>query len=273
MAYIGVTTVNPPAAQIAEMNRENPVYNAIDDAKLPAGSTLGYKLVRAGKSSPALRPLVADVERWARDNAGEAKTREMRKTFTASDWVVELDLYSGGSNPQPADRAIGVAEMRGGVIVPHKDLRDALYEKTRKYGALDKPYLIAVADGKDQLFSKDSVNSALTDAVFGDEITQFKDGTAQLMHAKNGFWHGPNGPRNQHVSGILLLPGTELWKLREEKWQPVLAVNPWAERQLPHALRTLRRFEADNGRWVFREGERFANIIGLPDPWPPAENG
>ena len=56
-------------------------------------------------------------------------------------------------------------------------------------------------------------------------------------------------------------------------WQPVLAVNPWAERPLPDALQTTRRFEADDGRWVFREGERFANIVGLSDPWPSAENG
>jgi hypothetical protein len=273
LAYVEVTTVNPPAAQIAEMNRENPVYNAIDAAKIPAGSILGYGLVRAGKNSPALRPLVADVERWARDNSEAAKTKEARKTFTAGDWVVELDLYSGGGNPEPTDRGIGMAEMRGGMIAPHRDLRDGLYEKTRKYGALDKPYLIAVADGKDQLFSKDSVNSALTEAVFGDEIVQFKNGNAHATHAKNGFWHGPKGPRNRHVSGVLLLPESGLWKLREEKWQPVLAVNPWAERQLPDALRKLRRFEADNGRWVFHEGERFANVVGLPDPWPPAENG
>jgi hypothetical protein len=53
---------------------------------------------------------------------------------------------------------------------------------------------------------------------------------------------------------------------REEKWQPVLSVNPWAERPLQDALRTMNRFEADNGRWAFREGKRFADIIGLPDP-------
>jgi hypothetical protein len=273
LAYIEVTTVNPPAEQVAERNRENPVYNAINAAKVPAGSILGYKLVRAGKSSPALRPLVAEVERWARDNAQAAKTKEVSKSFTAGDWVVELDLYSGGSNPEPPTQAIGVAQMGGGVIAPHKDLRDALYGKTRKYGALDKPYLIAVADGKDQLFSKDSIHSALSEAVFGDEIVQFKGGTAHITQAKNGFWHGPKGPRNQHVSGVLLLPETGLWKLREEKWQPVLAVNPWAERTLPVALRRMSRFEADNGSWVFREGERFADIVGLPDPWPPAENG
>lgn len=52
VAYIEVTTVNPPAAQEAEKNRENPVYNAINAAKIPAGSILGYRLLRAGKSSP-----------------------------------------------------------------------------------------------------------------------------------------------------------------------------------------------------------------------------
>jgi hypothetical protein len=31
--------------------------------------------------------------------------------------------------------------------------------------------------------------SALTDAVFGDEIVQFKGGTAHITRAMNGFWH------------------------------------------------------------------------------------
>ena len=270
LAYVEVTTVNPPAAQEAEKNRENPAYNAINAAKIPAGSMLGYKLVQAGKTSPALRPLVADVERWARDNALAAKTKEVRRLFTAGDWVVELELYSGGTNLEPS-QAIGVAQMRGGVIAPHRDLRDALYEKTRKYGELDKPYLIAVADGKDQLFGKNSIHSALTEAVFGDELVHFKGGEAQIAHAKNGFWHGPKGPRNQHVSGVLLLPETGLWKLREQKWQPVLAVNPWAERPLPDALRTMSRFESNNGHWGFHEGKQFADVVGLPDPWPPAQ--
>ncbi len=207
VAYIEVTTVNPPAAQEAEKNRENPVYNAINAAKIPAGSILGYRLLRAGKSSPALRPLVADVERWARDNAEAAKTKEVSRTFSAGDWSIELDLYSGGSDPEPPTEAIGVAQMRGGAITPHTDLRDALDEKSRRYGSLDKPYLIAVADGKSQFFSKDSIHTALTEAVFGDELVQFNGGTASITHAKNGFWHGPKGPRNQHVSGVLLFAG------------------------------------------------------------------
>jgi hypothetical protein len=271
LSYVEVTTVNLPATEEGERNRENLVYNAINAAKIPTGSILGYNLVYAGKSSPALKPLVADVARWARDNAEAANTEEVSKTFTAGDWAVELDLYSGGSNPDPPTQAIGTAALRGGVVKLHEDIRDALDKKSRRYGALDQPYLIVVADGKGQIFTKDSVHSALTNAVFGDEIVQFTGGTYQRTHAKNGFWHGPDGPRNRHVSGVLLLPETGLWKLREEKWQPVLAVNPWAERPLADALRRMDRFEASNGRWVFHEGKRFADIIGLPKPWPPEE--
>jgi hypothetical protein len=270
--YVEVTTFNPPDSEVADKNRENPIFDAINAATISNGSHLGYRLKRAGRSSPALKPLVADVERWARDNAEAAKAKQVHKTFTVADWKVELDLYSGSANPVGAKQAIG-ATLRGGTIEPHKEIRDALDEKTLRYGMLDQPYLIAVADGKDQLFGKKSVHSALTDAVFGDEIVQFRGNALHAARAKNGFWHGPNGPRNRHVSGVLLLPETGLWRLREERWQPVLAVNPWAERPLPDPLRTMGRFEADNGHWEFRQGEWFANIIGLPEPWPPVEAG
>jgi hypothetical protein len=270
--YVEVTTFNPSDSEVSDKNRENPIFDAINTANIPTGSHLGYRLKRAGRSNPALKPLVADVERWARDNVEAAKAKQVHKTFTVADWEIELDLYSGSSNPVGATQAIG-ATLRGGAIEPHKEIRDALYEKTRRYGMLDQLYLIAVADGKDQLFGKKSVDSALTDAVFGDEIVQFKGNAFHVARAKNGFWHGPNGPRNQHVSGLLLLPETGLWKLREERWQPVLAVNPWAERPLPDALRTIGRFEADEARWTFQEGKWFADIIGLPYPWPAVEAG
>jgi hypothetical protein len=271
LAYLEVTTVNPSHKQEAEKNRENPVYNAIDAAKIPAGMKLGYRLVHTGKNSPALKPLVAEVERWAPDNAEAAKAKHVSKTFAAGEWLIELDLYAVDGNGDSGAHAIDVMDMGGGIVEPQEELCDALYKKTLKYGAIDIPYLIAVADGKDQIFGKNSVNRALTQTVFGDEIAH--GGTGYVTHAKNGFWHGSEGPRNQHVSGVLLLPQTGLWKLREENWQPALAVNPWPERPLPDALRLMKRFEADNGRWVVREGKQFADIVGLPNPWPPSEPG
>jgi len=274
IAYVEVTTVNPPNAQEKEKNRENPFYNAIDGVKLPPGCALGYNLVRAGESSPPLKPLVSEIEQWARENEEAAKSSDVVRTFTAGEWVVELELFGGGKSMEPAPGAIGAAFLRGGMIEPHRDMREGLEEKAKRYGDLNAPYVIVVADGKDQLFSKDSIKSALTEAVLGDEIIQFKSGgVAHQTFARNGFWHGAAGARNRHVSAVVLLPDTELWKLRNENRQPTLAINPWARHRLPDKLRALPRFEPDNDLWVFRQGERFADILKLPKPWPPQEAG
>src|SRR5262249_10602178 len=131
--------------------------------------------------------------------------------------------------------------------------------------------IIVVADGKDQFFGKDPVKSVLTEAVFGDEIVQYRNGEAHLTFARNGFWHGSAGARNRNVSGVILLADTGLWKLGDPKRQPTLAVNPWARHRVPESLRSLRRFESDNDLWVLREGQKLADIVKLPNPWPPEE--
>ena len=52
IAYIEVTTINAPADEVAQQNRESPIYNAIDRARLPPGCVLDYELIRAGRQSP-----------------------------------------------------------------------------------------------------------------------------------------------------------------------------------------------------------------------------
>ncbi|KRQ09154.1 hypothetical protein [Bradyrhizobium manausense] len=268
ICYVEVTTVNRAAERAKEQNREAVIYNAIDGAKLPAGCLLGYNLVRAGPSSPATKPLVAAIEQWARDNVEQARTAEMVGRFTAGEWIIEMELYAGGE-PGQRGHAIGVASLGGGIIHPHKDIRAALVKKSRRYGKLDAPYVIVVGDGKDQLFSAETVRIALTEAVFGDEKAAMVGGKLRLDYAKNGFWNGPNGPQNQHVSGVLLLPKHTAWHLREEKWHPLLAVNPWATSALSAELKTLPCLENDNGRWSRHDGVNFADILGVPNPWPP----
>lgn len=66
---------------------------------------------------------------------------------------MELELFSG-AEAASATGAIGLASMRGGLISPHQDIRAALYRKSRGYGEMKAPYIIAVADAKDQMFGK-----------------------------------------------------------------------------------------------------------------------
>jgi len=268
LCYVEVTTVNRAAERAKQQNREAVIYNAIDGVNIPSGCLLGYNLIRAGPNSPPTKPLIAAIEVWARENEERARTTEVVGTFTAGEWTFELDLFAGGE-PGARGHAIGVASLGGGLISPHKDIRAALVRKSRRYGKLDAPYLIVIADGKEQLFGADTIKTALTEAVFGDEMAVIVDGRPRLDYAKNGFWNGPNGPQNRHVSGVLLLPKTNVWDLREEKWQPLLAVNPWATLPLPTELKTTARLEANGGRWTRQAGIDFADTLGVPSQWPP----
>ena len=138
------------------------------------------------------------------------------------------------------------------------------------YGAVT-PYMIVVADAKEQLFNESHIKTAVTEAVFGDEQIVFAGDTFEHDYSKNGIWNGPSGPRNKHVSAVLLLPKTGIWKLREENWQPIMAVNPWATFPIANSIKQLKRLEAIDGRWVLRGGPLFADILGLPTPWPPVD--
>jgi hypothetical protein len=265
LAYIEVTTVNPANAADAEENREAPIYNAIDQIKLPLGCVFGYDVIRAGTSSPSLVSLIREIEAWVRESAIDAERRITRR-FVAGDWEIELDLISGGSLQH--HRAIGIASGGVGWIAPHVDLRGALEQKAKRYGDLQAPYLIVVADAKGQIFGPDDVKDTVTTALLGDEVIHVREGEEpELARKYNGFWRGPKSPRNTLVSGVMVFPDTGVWGLRSDQLQPILAFNPFAQRPLPDVFKVLGRFESQ--QWKFTEGANFADILGLPTSWPP----
>ena len=174
-AYVEVTSVNRPDKLEKEINRENEIYNAIGALDLPEGCLLGYRLVRAGSDSPPLGQLLASIESWAKANLDRARTESVVESFSVGEWVFELELFSG-LEASVSTGAIGLASLRGGLISPHQDIRGALYRKSRGYGQMNAPFVIAVADAKDQMFNRQQVRNAITEAVFGDERSRFRGG-------------------------------------------------------------------------------------------------
>jgi hypothetical protein len=87
----------------------------------------------------------------------------------------------------------------------------------------------------------------------------------------DGYWGTPDAPRHRDVSGVLVLPKPHLWDLRNERWQPVLVRNPWAERPLPDDFLPLPSFEYEQDCFAQQDGTKLADILGLPVPWPPEE--
>jgi hypothetical protein len=126
------------------------------------------------------------------------------------------------------------------IIKPHEKIRQAVQFKGSRYGTMTVPYLIVVADCKDELRGG-HIGDAALEAMFGTIVTNvWKDKNGKTVmkdgRAADGYWGTADARRHRDVSGILILPKPHLWDLRDERWQPILLRNPWAERPLPDDL-------------------------------------
>lgn len=259
--------------EVSQSKRDADVYNVLDKAKLPAGWRLGLDIVAHGDKPAALNKMRGAVEKWAAEVARTDPTILPRKTFDYEGWSI-MALY-GGFNGTPAKRSIASAMGNVRVIDPSLEIRQAVEEKGSRYGTMQDPYLIVVADCKEELSGGKNNGEALVEAMFGTivtEITKDSNGGPVLKDVRkaDGYWGTPDSPKHRAVSGVLLLPKPHLWDMREDRWQPILVRNPWAERPLPDDLLPLPDFRhVKEATYAPTEGTAFADILKLPTPWPP----
>jgi hypothetical protein len=273
VAIVEVTTFNPAADEVAQGKRDAAVYNALDKAKLPAGLRIGLDIVKHGKNAASLSKIRQAVENWASEVAGDDPLAMPTKTFDADDWSIEITLYGGFDMDIPAERMIATAMGDLRLIRPHEEIREAVQFKGNRYGVMTLPYLIVAADCKGELQGGHIGETAL-EAMFGTIVTDvWQDESGQTVardrRKADGYWGTPEAPKHRDVSGILILPKPHLWDLRNERWQPILLRNPWAERPLPDGLLPVPSFEYEPDHFAPKDGTKLADILGLPDVWPP----
>jgi hypothetical protein len=139
------------------------------------------------------------------------------------------------------------------------------------------PYLIVVADCKDELAGGNRIADALLEAVFGTivtKVTTHSSGEHTFADSRlhDGYWGVPWEPKNRNVSGVLILPKPHLWDLRDERCQPLLLRNPSADHPLPNELLPLPGLHLnEENKFTITRGTKFADLLGLPAVWPPVE--
>jgi len=278
LAYVEVTTFGPEVEIVARDNREAVIYNGLEAVDLPPGWLLSYSLQQHGETSPSIKKLKRDVEVWAKEVCGDDPSAMPTKVFEANDWQIELTLIGGFNKEKNYERKIGAAMQGVRTLSPHLDLRQALELKGRRYGNFDAPYLIVVADCKESIPTSDDIADTLIGAVYGGEavtIKTYADGTREetLGRTEDGYWGVIGAHRNDNVSGVALLPRSDLWRLRNEKWQPLLIINPDATHQLPEQLLPLPRYvyQPTSDEFTKIDGTLLADMVELPAEWPPAD--
>jgi hypothetical protein len=279
VAYVEVTTFCPSRDFVGKQKHAADIYNGVDKAKLPAGCRLGLDIRKRGSNTPSLKKLRSMIEKWAR-GIGEVNPDDPPlKVFEIDDWKIEIILFGDFRADVDSKHAIATAMGDARIVSAETEIREALSTKGKRYGDLDAPYLIVIADCKDELQGGSRNDEALIDAVFGKVVTQttvLENGETEIKDVRldDGYWGHPKTSRHKNVSGVLLLPKPHLWDLREERWQPLLLRNPWAEHPFPADFLPLPDYAVDEeGNLSKTDGRSFADILKLPKDWPPADSG
>lgn len=184
--------------------------------------SLALEVVKYGTCSPGRRRIVPPLERWL----GELDPRELCgpavKRLAFDGFAIDVEAIA---LPAAEARPCGCAQLvprarTAGIVNDVRPLRRKIKKKAARYGDLDMPYLLAVLALGDRVCERDVEHALL--------------GAAPRDHA---VWHGPGGPCNTRLSGVLVgrgLRSTDPFAVAAAT--PALWRNPWASRPLGLAL-------------------------------------
>jgi hypothetical protein len=212
-----------------ERRLDEQLRDIVETVRAPRFS-LALEVVRYGACSPGRRRIVPSLERWL-GGFDVCALRARRATGVAApvkrlmfdDWIVDVEAIA---LEDAAARSCGCAQLvprgagRGSAVNDVRPLRRKIKKKAVRYGDLDKPYLLAVL--------------ALGDRVREDDVERALLGASAHDHA---VWHGPGGPCNRRLSGVLVARGLRSTDpLAAAGAMPTLWRNPWALLPLGAAL-------------------------------------
>jgi hypothetical protein len=200
----------------------------IELVSAPPEVSLGLSVLRYGTCTPGRRRVVPRVERWLRElgDPGALRARQAaglaapRRRVEFDGWQFELEAIAGAR--RSARRLIAARPLAcaaDGAVNDIRPLRRKIKKKAARYGRPDRPYLLAVLALGDHVRERDVEHALL--GIPG------RDGD----HA---VWHGPAGPCNTRLSGLLVARG--LQPSRGSTASPRLWRNPWAVHPLGAGL-------------------------------------
>jgi hypothetical protein len=167
-------------------------------------------------------------------------------------------------------RPLGVIMGASHILSTDEDIRDAIEQKTKKYGKLALPLVIAV-----NVVSEHCDEIHINNALFGSEAIEFtrrSDGSIQErldVRQPNGIWFGEKGPRNRNVSAVLI--GSQIDPYTASSVTPQLIHNPYAESPLDASDYPLPQCVPDRATSTMKKkaGRSASEFLRLPKPWPP----
>lgn len=280
--YLECNLAVGPKDHVASDRRKDIVYDTLNGLNSP-NFFLDVKVIRASSVAPAgsrwkkaLEKKLLTLDPDQLSNILDNKGFDGLPVFTFKDRGWEIQIRPIPKSPEirekPGLRPIGITGLGPTWPKEHVYISNAINEKSKKYGKLDRPYIIAI-NVVSEFCCDENISDTVTDALFGERnITLYRtlDGSIQYQSGRtpNGAWQGPKGPRNTRVSGVIIFPYL-LWG-NIPKSNPVLWHNPWAQIPFDKNILPITQMYLDNktSKLEFKKGMSLAEIFSLPIDWP-----
>lgn len=160
-------------------------------------------------------------------------------------------------------RLLGINAGRAGWVDTWSPIRDSVVAKSRHYGELDLPLVVAV---NVDTFALDPIDEM--QALFGQEVVVVSSRTSQpqLHREPNGAWMGERGPRARRASGAWLFSDLTPYSIAGRR--QMLYLNPWANLAVPPSFLVMPHNRVDDACLQPVDGRSFHEVYGLAPRWP-----
>ena len=274
--YIEAALVtDTPRHEVAAGRRRSRVLDAIDE--IESEFYININTAKEFEFDPPIRPLLNSLRRWldtlepagvsaaiAANGFGAAP----RLSESHGGCDIEFEAIPESSSSAGRDvRTLGFVNVgQGAIVTPQKAIRNKIVEKARKYGSLDRPYVLAInATG---MFAN---TPAVLQALFGTEqieagVQRFGIERVKLTRAADGAWFANSGPQITRVSAAIVFLNLQPWMVA--KCEVQLYHHPWATRPYTGSLGRLPSVVLRDRNICFEEGQPLSRILNLPEQWP-----
>jgi len=223
-------------------------------------------------TQPSGKRLLQDVLRWLGELDPDALLNDGVSSFGRGPelrWQHEDWHLTFRAIPRPmkarakAGKLIGIRSSEARIIDGWSPIRDAIMNKSRRYGSLDRPLVIAV---NVNAFDLDEIDEL--QALFGEEQFVFRTDSEhmKLERKPNGAWIGPDGPRYTRCSGVWMFGDLSPYSLVRLKH--TMYLNPFAKFPVPAEFLTMPHASVVDGSLLRRDGHTFTKVFELQESWP-----
>lgn len=279
LAYVEATVATDSDDRLARDRRRGQIYDTLNARVQSPSFWLSVDLVEEDVGAPSVRRHIRSLQAWLdgldADQIQElldSRLYEALPTFDIEDrgWVIRVKALPKSPQSRGASdgRAIGIYPGEAGSFDIRGRIPAALEEKADRYGELGAPYVIAVMED-----TRIPEGDAIFYSLFGSPVIRVQigdTGDAESTLANDGFWRGPNGPVNTHVSAVVA--AQNLYDYKVAKQAPDVWHNPWADRPLATVLPwRSHRIDSQGGLQTIEPSVAPHEIFGITEQWPGPE--